>query len=367
MRSAVVLCGGWLALVVLQHVLSNRAYWWGPIDLLPPLVWAAVPVLLLPVALLARAVRWQLAGVTVLALLLGLNISGINWRGIFYTPPKAPADAIKVVAWNTEYWDQDRRHGEQQLTTTAQFYDYLRHFNADVYLLNEYAHVNDTLEDVFAQALQIDQEPQLRQTFPGYTIIVAGRDIILTRLPVVSHTWIDTTPYMPDEFKAVPPGLADRPLFYKTQSVRADIVVNGHVVSFYDTHLYQPPVRLLLLRSDKDRSMFTIDRFNVAIRQAAYKSIAADIRTNPNRVVMAGDFNTSSSMNILNMISDRLVDQTKALPSLYPVSWPVGTHPRLWRLDWLFTTPDVKVHSYDLVAPGGLSDHEAQQIVMSAH
>ena len=353
--------------MVLQHVLSNRVYWWGPVDVLPPIVWVVAPALLLPVALLARPVRWHLFGVTVLALALGVNISGLNIAGVFYTPPKAPPDAIKLVAFNTEYWDQDRRHHGQQLTTTAQFYDFLVHFNADVYLLNEYAHIDDTREDVYAQSFQIDQSAQLRAAFPGYTIMIEGRNIVLSRLPVVHYTWIDSTPYLPDEFKAVPRGLADRPLFFKSQALRADIMVNGHVVSFYDTHLFQPPLRMLLLHNERDQDMFTIDRFNVAIRQAALKAVAADIRTNPNRVVMAGDFNTSPAMNIIHMVSDRLVDQTKALPSFYPATWPVDNRPRLWRLDWLFTTPDVAVHRYDLVAPGGISDHKAQQITMSAH
>jgi endonuclease/exonuclease/phosphatase family metal-dependent hydrolase len=366
-RLTVVACVGWLVLIALHHVLSGRAYWWGPVDLLPPIVWTATPVALLAVAWLARPVRWRLIVTSLLALALGVGYSGINFATVFYTPPKAPADAIKVVTWNTEYWDQDRRHGTEQRTTTTQFYDFLRGLNADVYMLNEYAHVDDSVVDVFAQAVEIDQRAQMQAAFPGYEVIREGRNVTLTRLPVVGHQWLDSTPYLPDDLKPVPPGLADRPLFYKSQTLRTDIRVNGEVVSFYNSHIFQPPVRILLLRSDADRDMFEIDRFNFEIRQASYQSVAADVAKNPNRALMAGDLNTSPSMNLLDMVPDRLVDQTRTMSSIYPVSWPVGDKPRLWRIDWLFTTPDVKVHSYGLVMPNGLSDHKAQQFVISAH
>jgi endonuclease/exonuclease/phosphatase family metal-dependent hydrolase len=86
---------------------------------------------------------------------------------------------------------------------------------------------------------------------------------------------------------------------------------------------------------------------------------------NPNPKLLAGDFNTSPSMGLLRKLPDQLVDQTRALTSIYPVTWSIGSRFQLWRLDWLFTTHDVAVHSYQLLDPQGLSDHKAQKMVIS--
>lgn len=349
----------WLVFVVLHRILSGRAFWWGPFDLLPPVVFALVPVVLLIVSLLMR--RRLPAVFCVLSLALGAGVSGINFATVFSSPPPAPAGAVRLVTWNTEYWDQDLEPGGPH--TTADFYAFLRGLDADVYMLQEYAHVDFTLADVSAQALAIDQEAQLHQALPGYTVVIAGRDVIVTRLPIVAYHWLDTIPFLPADLKAIPPGLSDRPLFYRTQTLRADLKVGDRVVSFYDSHIYQPPQRIMRLRNDPDRSMFAIDRFNFEIRRASFRAIQADVADNPHPVVLAGDLNTSPAMGVLRMIPDRLVDRSGALSSLYPATWPVGK--AAWRLDWLFTTKDVAVHSYDLLDPMGLSDHKAQRIILS--
>ncbi|MDG4764940.1 endonuclease/exonuclease/phosphatase family protein [Solwaraspora sp. WMMD406] len=313
-------------------------------------------------ALLTRSMRRRLAPVPLIALLLGAGSSGINVATVWYTPPPAPADAVTMVTWNTEYWDQDLAGGEPR--STADLYEFLRRQDADVYMLQEYAHVDVTLADTFAQALAIDHEARLRETFPEYEIVIAGRNITLSRLPVVGHHWLDSTPWLPEDLKDVPPGLRDRPLFYQSQTLRTDITVNDEVVSFYNSHIYQPPQRIFRLRNDPDRSMFEIDRFNFEIRKASYEAIAADVAQNENLIVLAGDLNTSPAMGIFRMIPDRLVDQTRALPEIYPATWPIARP--AWRLDWLFTTADVRVSRYELRDAGGLSDHKVQRVVLSA-
>jgi endonuclease/exonuclease/phosphatase family metal-dependent hydrolase len=355
-------CVGWLALVVAHRFLSGWAYWWGPVDLAPPFVFALAPVVLLGLAQLARPARLRLTVVSALALVLGAGFSGINVAMLFYSPPPASSGAITVVSWNTEYWDQVMEGGAPR--STGEFYAFLRAMDADVYQLQEYAHVDLTLADVSSQALAIDHEALVRAAFPGYEVIIAGRNITLTRLPVLGHSWLDSTRHMPDDLKAVPAGLSTRPLFYQSQTLRTDIEVDGKAVSFYNSHIYQPPQRIFRLRDDPGRSMFEIDRFNAEIRRASFEAVAADMADNRNRIVWAGDFNTSPSMGILSMVPDRLVDQTRALSELYPTSWAADRD--LWRLDWLFTTSDVAVSSYRLLDAGGFSDHAVQRIVLSA-
>jgi endonuclease/exonuclease/phosphatase family metal-dependent hydrolase len=352
----------WLVFVTLHLILSGQTYLWGPFDLVPPIVFAAVPVVFLIIAALTRSLRWRLGLISLTALALGIGCSGLNLSTVLSTPPPAGAGTIRLVTWNTEYWDQDLEPGGPH--TTAAFYDFLRGLDADVYMLQEYAHVDLTRADNFSQALAIDQEAQIRAALPGYDIVIAGRDIIVSRLPVVAHRWLDTTRFMPGDLRAVPPGLADRPLFYQSQTVRADIRVGGRTVSFYNSHIYQPPQRIMRLHGDPGRSMFQIDRFNFEIRRASYRALAADVADNPNPVVLGGDFNTSPAMGVLGMIPDRLVDQSRALSSLYPATWPAGS--AAWRLDWLFTTPDVAVSRYDLLDPQGFSDHKVQRIALAA-
>ncbi|NUR28014.1 MAG: hypothetical protein HOV83_19590, partial [Catenulispora sp.] len=247
----VAACAFWLLFVGLHWLLSGRVYWWGPADLLPPFVFAAVPLVLAGIAVLAgigltTRLRRKLVGVPLLALVAGLPFSGINFATLWYSPPAEPAGAITVVTWNTEYWDQDWEPGGPH--TTDQFYAFLKAMNADVYMLQEYAHVDLTLADTASQALAIDQTDRLRAEFPGYEIVIEGRDITLSRLPVAGHSWLDTTKYLPDDLKAVPHGLATRPLFYQSQTLRTDIRVDGQIVSFYNSHLYQPPQRIFRLR-----------------------------------------------------------------------------------------------------------------------
>jgi endonuclease/exonuclease/phosphatase family metal-dependent hydrolase len=362
LRLVVTLNLAWLTLVVLHSILSDRVYWWGPVDLLPPLAFAVVPILLLVLAFLARPLRWRLVATAVLALMLGFGYSGVNLATLWHRPPPVTADAVTVVTWNTEYWDQDMRNNG---ATTEGLYAFLRGLDADVYLLHEYAHVDTTRVDVFSQALAIDQQDLLAETFPEYTIVIAGRNIVLSRLPVVGHRWLNGARLLPEEFRSVPPGLADRPLFYRSQTLRVDIEVAGRPVSFYNAHFFQPPVRLILLRSDPDRSMFEIDRFNFEMRHAAFAAVAEDMATNPNPVVLGGDLNTSPAMNILRRLPDHLVDHTPALSSLYPATWRIGTLSQLWRIDWLFTSPDVAVHEYQLLDPSLYSDHQVQRAVIS--
>lgn len=369
-RLAVTACAGWLLLVVAHLVLSGRTFVWGQIDLLPPIVFAAMPVPLAAVALLARRVRWRLVLVCAAALVLGAGYSGINVATLWYTPPPAGPGAITVVTWNTMYWDQDMISDGAR--TTDDFYAFLRGMNADVYMLHEYAHVDFTPDDIFSQVQPIDQLDLLRRTFPGYQVAIAGRNVTLSRFPVVSSRGLDSTPWLPEEFRAVPAAMREYAAFYNSQTLRTDVQLPDKVVSFYNSHLYQPPSRLLSLSGDRSRGRVETDRFNDSMRKASLRALQADMDGNSRPIVFGGDLNTTPAMGIRRMLPDQLVDHTRALSSLYPTTWAVGGANSerkfgapLWRIDWLLSTPDVTVHEYEFVDPAGLSDHRPQRAVLS--
>jgi len=73
---------------------------------------------------------------------------------------------------------------------------------------------------------------------------------------------------------------------------------------------------------------------------------------------------TSPAMRMRRLLPEGLVDNTRALESIYPGTWRADGTP-LWRIDWLLTTSQVAVHRYEMLDPAGLSDHRAQRAVRS--
>ncbi|MFC7387243.1 endonuclease/exonuclease/phosphatase family protein [Sphaerisporangium rhizosphaerae] len=355
----------WLVFVVCHLLASGRTSLWAPIDLIPPLLFLAVPVALMLVAPLARPVRWRIMSLLLVTVLLGAGRSGVNYETLWYTPPPAPPGAITVAAWNTEFWDQDWRTAEGD-RYSPEFYAYLHSLNADVYLLMEYLYVDTAAGDMTSQrwtadlAERIDKTAELRREFPGYHIAVSGEQITLSRFPIVAHRGLDVRPWLPADQKPIPEALRAWTEGYTVETLRTDIEVGGKVVSFYDGQISQPPTEWRLWSAESR----DLDHSHTLRREASFRAISADIAANRNPVVLAGDLNTSPAMGIRRLLPERLVDRTPALSSLYPATYLAGTA-ELWRIDWLYTTPDVAVHRYELPGPAGLSDHRAQRVVMS--
>lgn len=353
----------WLLFVVLHRLLSGRTGLWAPLDLIPPFLLVAVPTILLAVAPLARPVRWRIMAVLAVAGLLGGGQSGINLTTLWYTPPPAPPEAITVVSWNTEFWDQDWRNAGGDGYRTD-FYDYLRELDADVYLLTEYLYSrgSDGFQGDWTadMAEQLNELPRLRREFPGYQIATIGEQITLSRFPIVRQRGLDLRPWLPADQREVPPALSDFAESHTTETLRTDILVDDATVSFYNTQVLQPPLDWRLYRGEsRDANGATHAR-----REASYRAIREDVAGNQNPVVLAGDLNTSPAMGIRRLLPESLVDHTPALSSVYPASWLAGTF-ELWRLDWLLTTEDVTVHRYELLGADGHSDHRPQRVVLS--
>jgi hypothetical protein len=348
---------GWLQFVVVHQLLSGRTWLWAQLDLIPPVVFAVIPLLLLAVAPFARPIRWRVIAVVALAGVLGAGNSGINLASLWHDPPPAPRGAITVVSWNTEFWDQNWREAGGHSLDQG-FYRYLRDLDADVYLLKEYLHIKPTEPLGRHNAFAIDRLDELRTEFPGFHIAVSGKQITISRYPIVAHRGLDLRPWLPEDKREVPPDQRNYPGYF-IETLRTDLLVDGTVMSVYNTHVSQPGVDWRLYRGAARHEA----REDHHRRDASFRALRADVDGNQHPVVVGADLNTSPAGGMLRLLPDRLVDQTRALESIYPTTWVFRVE--LWQIDWLLTTPDVTVHQYDLVDPAGLSDHRVQRAVLS--
>ncbi|WDZ83531.1 endonuclease/exonuclease/phosphatase family protein [Micromonospora cathayae] len=357
-RLVVGVAGVWLAYVVAHTVLSGRAWWWNLPDLVPPLVFVAVPVLLLPLVTLARPRRRVAAALLVGALAVGWSSAGVNAATLWHRPDPAPADAVRVFSWNTWYWDQLVATGPagEPIRDPDRFYRFLHAQAADVYLLQEYLYIEAEDWD----PIRIDDLDRLRREFPGFHVAVSGELVTLSRYPIVGERPLDLRPHLDRAWSDLPPAESALPAYHTVKTLRTDLAVAGRVLSVYNAHLYVPTVGLPTRAPDTAHD--ALARHD--LRRANVRAIAADVAGNPNPVLLAGDLNTSPAMRLIRTLPDRLVDASGALDSPYPVSWARYGLP-LWRLDWVFTSPDVAVHRYRMVPPDGISDHHGQLVVVS--
>ncbi|MBQ1024028.1 endonuclease/exonuclease/phosphatase family protein [Micromonospora sp. C95] len=331
----------WLAFTVTHLAISGHWWLWLAVDAVPPLAFALVPVILGAGAAVLRWRRRTVALLAAAALLLGAGQSGINTRRWQGGDGAAPADAVRVFVWNTDYWDE----GGQ----TEALYRVLREADADVYLLQEYWYARSA--GPTEAALE-----RLRAEFPGFHVVVVGELVTVSRLPVLRQA-----PLAADD---LPPAVADAGDQWRYKTLRTDLDVGGsRVLSMYNLHL---PVQLSPDHGPFDPDFYRVLREQHAQREPQWRALAADVTANPHPVLLAGDLNTSPAMGDLRKLPDGLRDAGYAMPSLYPASWADSPGwPQWWRLDWAFVSPDVRVHSYRFGAGQGVSDHRPQELVLS--
>ncbi|WP_405009193.1 endonuclease/exonuclease/phosphatase family protein [Kitasatospora sp. NBC_01539] len=347
-RVGAVLSFVWLACVVLHTVLSGR--WWPMLlpDLAPPLLLVAVPVLLGVPAVLgvvgARRDprRWAPVAAGVASLALGAGQSGLNVDAFGRGSAPVPAGALHVVAWNTQYWDQDEDPGA--------FYAYLHAFDADVYLLQEYLNWNDDTP------VRLDDTARLHAEFPGYSIATDGELLTLSRLPITASRALDNTRW----YASTPAG-SDFPEFWRAKTLRTDIRAGDQVVSLYNAHI---PVQL-----DTSSGVFTPAflgkvRTQAERRSAAWAALTDDLAGNPAPRLVAGDFNTTPAMGELSRLDGILLRGQPTGGGLYPTSWDARGL-GLWRLDYTYHDPAVHLARYRFRDSRGLSDHDAQELWIS--
>lgn len=339
-----VLAFGWLAWVLLRATLTGR--WWPMLlpDLVPPLLLVVVPVLLAVVSALAGTApsrgprRWLPVTACAAALAVGAGHSGLHFGGWGRGPESVPAQALHLVVWNAQYWHQDDDEED--------FYTYLRSFDADVYLLQEYLNWRD------GTPVRVDDTAALRARFPGYRIVARGELLTLSRLPV-THIRVLTDP----AGTSAPPG-SDFPEFWQGKTLRTDVLFGGRPISLYNTHI---PVQLDASDGVLTPAFLTGVQRQARRRAAAWSALAGDLACTTGARLVAGDLNTTPAMGELSHLDDLLVRGRPTGGGPYPASWN-SRGPALWLLDYVFHNPGIRLDRYRFRDSRGLSDHRAQEL-----
>jgi endonuclease/exonuclease/phosphatase (EEP) superfamily protein YafD len=324
-------------LVLTCHLIANgRAWIWLAVSLFPPLGFAAIPALLLAAAFAVRGI----AGINAALLAIGALVAadrqtGINIRPLSRRPGSGPGGAaggtrpIRVMAWNTQYW--------HQFTDPDEFYSYLRGWDADIYLLQEYLYHSGNW-----RYRLLDDDERLFAAFSDYQVAISGQLVTISRLPIVG---------------------APIPLAPHLLRVDVQTACDGPVLSVYNAHV---PVQLAPL-SPLRRVFYQQLRQNACSRNLHYHRLARDVAANTNPALVAGDFNASPAVGDLRRLADVASDAIVACRALYPVSWDARRRARaLWRLDWVFTAGRARVHQYEFRSPEGRSDHRIQWLLVTA-
>jgi endonuclease/exonuclease/phosphatase family metal-dependent hydrolase len=337
---------GWLLLSAARQLLSGRVWWWVLPDLLPPVAFTLVPVVLLaaiPLSRLARArlpvrAAWWTAASAAAALAVGVPQSGLN-LGVLTGAAGAtpPPGAVRVMVWDTFGWDTGKYPGR--------FYRYLQAQRAAVYILQEHMTARH------GQPWPLHDTGQLRRAFPGYHIAAAGELVTLSRFPIVASRTLRAPQPPPDSSWAA---------YWNIRVFRTDIRIGGRTLSVYNAHL---PDLLTLGVSPFSPGFYRVVHEMFIRREAQLRALRTDITHDPNPVLVGGDLNVLPGTGDLRWLAG-LSDAAHASSSLYPVSLLIGFLPA-WRVDWTFTSPSVRVYSYALASPAGLSVHDAQDLLIS--
>jgi endonuclease/exonuclease/phosphatase (EEP) superfamily protein YafD len=317
LRTALVLV--WVAFVLANLVVSGHWSMWLVFSLVPPLAFLVGSLATLALAL-CRPNRRVVLAVALASVALAVPQSGLQPGAITASPR---AGEIRVVSWNTEYWDQT--------DDPAAFFRYLRGTHADVYLLQEYINYVD------GRIRPIDDLARIRAEFPGYQVVVKGQLVTLSRLPVIAR-----------------PPVGDK------DALRVDVrTPRGTSLSTYNVHI---PAQLDPTRSPLSPGFYRTLTERADQRRHCYEALAASASSDKDAGVIGGDFNTTPAMRDIDRAGVLGEDAAAHGHSVYPVSWNEHGPLRFWRLDWGFVRNGATVRDYRLLEPRGMSDHSAQVI-----
>jgi endonuclease/exonuclease/phosphatase (EEP) superfamily protein YafD len=334
---------GWLAFLLVEKAADGRIWLGELVGIVPPFLFALMPLLLAVLLPLARRLRWWTAGALALSLALGLGQAGLNLAALG-SEGKVPPGSVHIVAWNTNSWNQI-------LGTKDDFYAFLKDRSADVYLLQEYQRLGADRRT----KTPLDDMARLREEFPGYHIAAQGELVTVSRYPVVGEPAVGPARDLPAD--------ADWQARYRAGKVlRTDLLIAGQVVSVYNVHM---PVWNSMPDGMLSGAFYRHMREQYDPRRAQYAGLEADVAANRNPLVLAGDFNATAAMSDLDPLRERLDDAAGASDDVAPTSWEEGGWKPFWRTDWAFTGQGATADRYAFAEPRKLSDHALQDLWVS--
>jgi hypothetical protein len=347
-RALVSLAAAALGMAALHRLLTGRTWLWVLPDLVPPPLFLATPLALAAASAVLR-LRGRLgrtAGRAVLlialvALGLGADQAGLDYRALTggARDGLAPVGALRVVSWDTFTWTRRRGPGP--------FYRFLHDQHADVYVLQGYP-------GPFRPLLPGDGA-DLRREFAGWQLAQVGDLVTVSRFPIVAQLPLLTNPQPP-------PGTGNIDFVgaWRYGALRTDLRVGDRVLSVYNAHFYD---HFAFNVGPLTPAFYRNVRGLAAGRRAQFDQLRADIAANPHPVVVAGNLNTLPNNGDLRRLGP-LVDAGRAGHTLYPATFRF-VRLNLWKLDWIFVTPRVRVHEYTLHDPHRLSTRSLQSAVVS--
>lgn len=333
----------WFAFAIAHEQFTGNVWFWVLPGMSPPILFAAIPVLLLLASVLMKRFRLPIIAIALSAFVVSMPSTGINFAALTFQPAQPVAGTpVHVVQMNTDYWGQLRDGTLTDPRDKDAMLAYLRALDADVYLLQEHM----SRDGDFAPP--VTDLSDVAAVFPEYRALTAGTLLTLTRLPVREHNVVNSettsTIHLP------PPPYA----------LRVDIEVGDQVLSTYNIHM---PIQIIIEKNWFSADFYDEIRQRHFIRQDEYNVLTQDVADNSNPLVLAGDLNTSPAMGDNRGLLDVTTDAASFSPILYPSTWRVGGQlPKLWRNDWFLIGNNITVSQFQSIDPEGNSDHLAQVV-----
>lgn len=355
-----ILSGLWLMFVTGHRIFSGQSYLWNVFGSLPAFCFGLIPVCLLIYEVSRRKRHWLNMLMIALAFILGatqLDINLFPMKNEKIRPNQYTE--IKVFNWNTCFWDQYKDQDR--------YYRFLRKQRADIYILQEYLYdsidwtnsnsparmrksaekadgarlfsICSVVPGFSPHYLAIDARDRIAQEFPGYHIRTNLQFVLISRFPIEEAH-------------------AD----YSEQYAVYDIDIQGRPVRFFNVHMLlhvQPgnPFVPSFYRELKQRYV---------ARRLGFKNLQEDIRKTRGAYFIAGDFNSTTAMGVMDELLKAHVDAARYSSELIPLSFEFSGL-RFWRFDYGLAPKNndlIRIKTYQNLDQEGLSDHNPQMLVL---